>query len=126
MRFMRHPRCATTLIRGVEQADTSYVPPNPKTAFVCQSCGNQFPKWIGKCPSCGGWNTLVEERIVAAPKGRSGDARAPRAPVALNEVPPDAEVRIPTGIGEFDRVLGGGIVRGSLVLLAGDPGIGQS
>src|SRR2546430_625897 len=73
-----------------------------------------------------GWNTLVEERVVAPQKGRVGPARAPRAPVALDQVPPDAEVRIPTGIGEFDRVLGGGIVRGSLVLLGGDPGIGKS
>ncbi len=98
----------------------------PKTAFVCQQCGNDYPKWIGKCPSCGGWNTLVEERVVAPQKGRSGTARAPRQPIALDQVPPDAEVRIPTGIGEFDRVLGGGIVRGSLVLLGGDPGIGKS
>jgi len=97
----------------------------PKTAFVCQSCGNQFPKWIGRCPSCQGWNTLVEERIVAAPKGR-GMARAPREPIALDAVPNDAEERISTGIGEFDRVLGGGVVRGSLVLLGGDPGIGKS
>jgi len=105
------------------------VPPRPsapKTAFVCQQCGNDYPKWIGKCPSCGGWNTLVEERIVAPQKGRPGPARAPRVPVALDEVPPDAETRIATGIGEFDRVLGGGIVRGSLVLLGGDPGIGKS
>ena len=63
--------------------------------------------------------------MVAPPKGR-GVTRAPRAPVALNEVPADAEQRIPTGLGEFDRVLGGGIVRGSLVLLGGDPGIGKS
>src|SRR6266851_57345 len=97
----------------------------PKTAFVCQSCGNQFPKSIGRCPSCQGWNTLVEERIVAAPKGR-GMARAPREPIALDAVPNDAEERISTGIGEFDRVLGGGVVRGSLVLLGGDPGIGKS
>ncbi|HEY8758272.1 MAG TPA: ATPase domain-containing protein, partial [Candidatus Limnocylindria bacterium] len=98
----------------------------PKTAFVCQQCGNDYPKWIGKCPSCGGWNTLIEERVVAPPKGRSGATRAPREPIALDAVPPDAEVRIKTGIGEFDRVLGGGIVRGSLVLLGGDPGIGKS
>ncbi|HEY8648127.1 MAG TPA: DNA repair protein RadA [Candidatus Limnocylindria bacterium] len=101
-------------------------PAAPKTAFVCQQCGNDFPKWIGRCPGCGGWNTLVEERVVAPQKGRSGPARAPREPVALDSVPNDAEQRIPTGIGEFDRVLGGGIVRGSLVLLGGDPGIGKS
>ena len=104
------------------------MPSTPKTAFVCQSCGNQFPKWIGRCPNCGGWNTLVEERVVAAPKGQSrlARARAARAPVALSEVPADAEERISTGISEFDRVLGGGVVRGSLVLLGGDPGIGKS
>ena len=101
-------------------------PAAPKTAFVCQQCGNDYPKWIGKCPSCGGWNTLVEERVVAPQKGRSGPARTPREPVALDSVPNDAEQRISTGIGEFDRVLGGGIVRGSLVLLGGDPGIGKS
>src|SRR6266481_5405094 len=101
------------------------MPAKPKTAFVCQNCGAQSPKWVGRCPSCDGWNTLVEERVVAPPKGR-GVARAPRAPIALNEVPADAETRIPTGIGEFDRVLGGGIVRGSCVLLGGDPGIGKS
>ncbi|MGE5100179.1 MAG: ATPase domain-containing protein, partial [Deltaproteobacteria bacterium] len=101
------------------------MPAKVTTAFVCQSCGNQFPKWIGRCPSCQGWNTLVEERVVAPPKGR-GAPRAPREPIALNEVPPDAEARISTGIGEFDRVLGGGVVRGSLVLLGGDPGIGKS
>jgi DNA repair protein RadA/Sms len=101
------------------------MPAAPKTAFVCQSCGNQFPKWIGRCPSCQGWNTLVEERVVAAPKGR-GAARAPREAIALDAVPDDAAERLSTGIGEFDRVLGGGVVRGSLVLLGGDPGIGKS
>src|SRR5207302_10221690 len=87
--------------------------------------GNQFPKWIGRCTACNAWNTLVEERVVAPPKGR-GVTRAPREPVALNAVAADAEQRIATGLGEFDRVLGGGIVRGSLVLLGGDPGIGKS
>jgi DNA repair protein RadA/Sms len=101
------------------------MPPAPKTAFVCQNCGNQFPKWIGRCPNCQGWNTLVEERVVAAPKGR-GPARAPRDPISLDAVTSDAEQRISTGISEFDRVLGGGVVRGSLVLLGGDPGIGKS
>src|SRR5438445_13319313 len=101
------------------------MPPRPKTAFVCQQCGFQSPKWIGRCPSCDGWNTFVEERLVAPPKGR-GLARATREPIALDAVPADAEQRLATGLGEFDRVLGGGIVRGSLVLLGGDPGIGKS
>jgi DNA repair protein RadA/Sms len=101
------------------------MPAKPKTAFVCQSCGNQFPKWIGRCPSCQGWNTLVEERVVAPPKGR-GNPRAPREAIPLDDVSSDAETRISTGISEFDRVLGGGVVRGSLVLLGGDPGIGKS
>src|SRR2546427_4959956 len=100
------------------------MPPRPKTAFVCQQCGFQSPKWIGRCPSCDGWNTFVEERLVAPPKGR-GLARATREPIALDAVPADAEQRLATGIGEFDRVLGGGIVRGSLVLLGGAPGIGK-
>src|SRR6058998_2541031 len=102
------------------------MPAHSKSAFVCQQCAFQSPKWIGRCPSCDGWNTFVEERVVAAPKGRGGPARTPRAPIALNEVPADAEQRIATGLGEFDRVLGGGIVRGSCVLLGGDPGIGKS
>ena len=101
------------------------MPPRPKSAFLCQQCGFQSPKWIGRCPSCDGWNTFVEERVVAPSKGR-GLARAPRAPIALGDVPADAEERMVTGIGEFDRVLGGGIVQGSCVLLGGDPGIGKS
>ncbi len=96
-----------------------------RTAFVCQQCGADSAKWIGRCPNCDGWNTYVEERVIAPVKGRL-KARGPRSPVALDEVPPDAEERISTGIGEFDRVLGGGVVRGSLVLLGGDPGIGKS
>src|SRR5436305_7789953 len=101
------------------------MPTRPKTSFVCQQCAFQSPKWIGRCPSCDGWNTFVEERVVAPPKGR-GLARAPREPIALSDVPADAEQRLSTGIGEFDRVVGGGIVQGSCVLLGGDPGIGKS
>ncbi len=97
-----------------------------QTAFVCQQCGARSPKWVGRCPSCEGWNSYVEERIVAPAKGRTARARAPRKPVALDDVSIDDAPRVATGIGELDRVLGGGIVSGSLVLLGGDPGIGKS
>ncbi len=97
-----------------------------KTVYVCQSCGAQSPRWMGKCPDCGQWNTLVEERI-ERPKAASAAARSSAAePLALHEIKTGDEDRFATQIGELDRVLGGGIVAGSVVLIGGDPGIGKS
>ena len=100
----------------------------PKTLFYCTECGNETPKWAGRCPACGAWNTVVERpepavkgkgrafsRIVAAPKARP-----------VTELGDSVEIRFSTGMGELDRVLGGGAVKGSLVLVGGAPGIGKS
>ena len=105
-----------------------------KTAYVCSACGYDTPKWVGRCPSCGEWNTLTEVRLGPAPSPAAGRAvqavaglvRSMPAPVALRDVPAEAEPRCLTGDDELDRVLGGGIVPGSLILLGGEPGIGKS
>ena len=103
--------------------------PRSTTVHVCSSCGHSTPRWHGQCPGCGEWNTLVEETTSrsSAPRGRGrgGAARAGR-PRLLSEVDTAPVPRLLTGIGELDRVLGGGIVPGSLVLLGGSPGIGKS
>jgi DNA repair protein RadA/Sms len=96
--------------------------------FICQSCCFESRKWLGKCPECGEWNSLVEERVVTTKKGRGGNAfrvREAKA-VAYSEIESQDDTRISSGVTEFDRVLGGGIVPGTLVLLGGDPGIGKS
>ncbi len=94
--------------------------------FECQSCGYSSAKWLGRCPDCGGWNTFVEERKqVGVPKSTPG-ARASSGALRLSEIPQGDAPRIATRDEEFDRVLGGGIVPGSLVLLGGEPGIGKS
>lgn len=98
-----------------------------KTVFSCSQCGCQSPKWLGKCPDCGAWNSMVEEQKAAPLTTRSG--RSPggaNSAIPISEVPPQAEIRLGCGIGELDRVLGGGLVPGSLVLIGGDPGIGKS
>jgi len=100
-----------------------------KTSFFCSDCGYETPKWMGRCSACGAWNTFVE--APAEEKNKSAavqaKARAPRGrPEKLDVVGDEQELRFPTGFGEFDRVLGGGAVRGSLVLVGGAPGIGKS
>ena len=97
-----------------------------RTIFVCQSCGSQSPKWLGRCAECGTWSSVVEESagslsVDASLNGGGAD------PVRLTDVPPNsADIRCATGIGELDRVLGGGLVAGSVTLIGGDPGIGKS
>lgn len=105
------------------------MPAKTKTVFVCSQCGYTSPKWAGKCSGCGEWNTMQEE-IVSAEKSKpmpeSRISKIAAAPVKLKEIEYFDENRISTGIKEFDRVLGGGIVKGSLVLISGEPGIGKS
>lgn len=94
-----------------------------KPLFTCQKCGYQSAKWLGKCPDCGAWNSMVEEFPV---KGRHLAEGGSAAPVSIHSVTGGDDQRISCGISEFDRVLGGGLVEGSLVLIGGDPGIGKS
>ena len=99
-----------------------------KTVFYCTSCGNETPKWMGRCPSCGAYNTMEEhvEKPVAAGKAKSAPVGMSRKPQRIREITSDGEIRFSTGMGELDRVLGGGAVAGSLVLVGGAPGIGKS
>ncbi|MEZ4326454.1 MAG: DNA repair protein RadA [Polyangiales bacterium] len=100
---------------------------NPKTAFVCRACGHVASRWMGRCGGCGEWNTLEEERV--APSGAARTAAPPPGkarPQKLRDVQADDARRIPTGISELDRALGGGPVAGGVVLLGGEPGIGKS
>ena len=103
----------------------------PKTVFVCQECGSQSPKWLGRCSDCGAWNSYVEERAAESSgttvtAHRYATAGAPSTARLYSEIEVEQFPRLSTGIGEFDRVLGGGVVPGSLVLLGGEPGIGKS
>ena len=98
-----------------------------KTVFFCQSCGYESAKWMGQCPGCREWNTFVEETVISSVKGSSKPMVQRREePTLFSKVTSEDSLRISTGINEFDRVLGGGIVTGSMVLVGGDPGIGKS
>ena len=98
-----------------------------KTIFVCSNCGYESAKWLGKCPACNEWNTFYEEKMVNSSSATTaGNARAKSVPKKLKDIEGIETTRTSTGIGELDRVLGGGLVKGSLVLVGGEPGIGKS
>ena len=100
-----------------------------KSVFICNQCGNETPRWQGQCPACGAWNSIVEfeDKKPAANKASSGTKLAASKPKKLHELDAsDRQIRFSTGLGELDRVLGGGGVKGSLVLVGGAPGIGKS
>mgnify|MGYP003319784216 CR=1 FL=1 len=100
--------------------------PKSKTMYICNQCGYESAKWFGCCPGCSEWNTMEEE--LRTPQQQKSTRNATKSLIAqtINEIDADDEIRFKTGMGELDRVLGGGIVKGSLVLLSGDPGIGKS
>ena len=110
-----------------------------KTVWYCTSCGNEFPQFLGRCPACGEWNTMKEMEVQGSPARGSRGSRAAGAnssrtagpasdhkPLKLKEIARDSEDRLSLGMPEVDRLLGGGIVPGSLVLIGGEPGIGKS
>ena len=99
-----------------------------KTVFYCTACGNETSKWQGRCPACGAWNTIEEhiEKPTLPGRGKKAPVGVSRVPQKISEVATDREIRFSTGMGELDRVLGGGAVAGSLVLVGGAPGIGKS
>jgi DNA repair protein RadA/Sms len=96
-----------------------------KTVFICQACGAEAPRWLGKCAGCGAWNSLAEERVESGPRPSAASSSSV-GPVPLGEVRAEDAQRLPTGIAELDRALGGGAVAGGVCLLGGDPGIGKS
>ena len=97
-----------------------------KTIFVCSECGNESPKWLGKCPACNSWNTFYEQKIEKYTETNKAEKKINNTPKPLNTYVGQEANRTSTGFSELDRVLGGGLVAGSIVLLGGDPGIGKS
>ncbi|MBN1474865.1 MAG: DNA repair protein RadA [Syntrophaceae bacterium] len=97
-----------------------------KTSFFCQHCGYMSPKWLGKCPSCEGWNCFAEELVTPTDSGSRAEMNFGGKPLTIEEIPLEEGKRLATGIAEIDRVLGGGVVSGSAVLIGGEPGIGKS
>jgi len=111
-----------TLGNFLLEEEIEYMKKNSRTIFACSECGYQTVRWLGKCPDCGGWNTLIEEFTGKTKKSVIGLSK----PEQLNEIQVEKVSRVNTNIREFDRVMGGGVVHGSLVLMAGEPGIGKS
>ena len=100
-----------------------------KTVFVCNECGYESAKWLGKCPACGSWNTFFEQKIIENKNSSlklNTNNRKANTPQKLNSYEAKETIRTSTGFEELDRVLGGGLVKGSLILLGGEPGIGKS
>ena len=99
-----------------------------KTVYLCGECGYEAPKWYGKCPSCGAWNTMSEYKVQpeSTARGTNTFQRGASRPTLLRDIESGDETRFRSGIGELDRVLGGGAVHGSFVLVGGEPGIGKS
>lgn len=103
------------------------MPSRRSSVYRCTECGAEHPKWVGRCEGCGAWNTVAEEPMTrAAPKGRTKSAPSGKTPVRVADLPAERGTRWITGLGEFDYVLGGGVVPGSLILIGGEPGIGKS
>ena len=116
------------LSQNLEEEQCSMAMAKDKIAFFCSDCGYESPKWVGKCPNCGAWNTFVEERVVQTRGGKSllPETKLDSKPLRLSEIEAGEEKRIQMPSGELNRVLGGGLVQGSIILIGGEPGIGKS
>lgn len=116
-------------IESMRKSENTMATVKTKTVWFCKECGNESPKWMGKCPSCGEWNTMVEETVATGKKNARSSVSVPgssHSPLPLSQIDSAMESRISLNNGEVDRILGGGLVEGSLVLIGGEPGIGKS